>query len=323
MSEIGPELRNAVAGVPAGGWAVGVSGGADSVAVLLLLCERPELRLHVAHLNHQTRGSQNDEEAAFVADLCGKLGIARTVEIRSNIEPAIPRLPANKSARFRAARREFFRRVVTEHKLSGVILAHHADDQAETVLQRLLRGSGPGGLGGMEPTSSVGGVTIFRPLLAVRSRELRDYLVSRNQAWRDDPSNDDPRYSRNRLRKLLAVHPHLADAALRFADACHRLNHWTHASAPKLAESFAVTELAPLPEILAAESARDWLVARGVPPDKMTPDGIARLVRMARDAASPARAQFSGNLRVGRRGGKIFALPADAQTENFAEPTQC
>src|SRR5437016_831881 len=159
MPRIPLNLSDAIAAIPACGWAVGVSGGADSVALLLLLHERPGIRLHVAHLNHQTRGSQNDKEAAFVADLSKKLHLPCTIETRSNIEATTSPLPANKSARFRAARRELFRRVVTEHNLAGVILAHHADDQAETVLQRLLRGSGPAGLGGMEPTSSARGMS--------------------------------------------------------------------------------------------------------------------------------------------------------------------
>jgi tRNA(Ile)-lysidine synthase len=315
MSGIFRQLHDTVATIPPGFWAVGVSGGADSVALLLVLRERTDLHLHVAHLNHQTRGNQNDDEAAFVADLSKRLGIPCTIEIRSKIEATMPSLPANKSARFRAVRRELFRRVAKEHSLNGVILAHHADDQAETVLQRLLRGSGPAGLGGMEPTSSARGMTILRPLLGIHRQELRDYLVAANQPWREDPSNDDPKYSRNRLRKLLAANPNLTDEVLRMSDACRRLNCWTDASAPKLAESFAATDLANLPDILAARSAQDWLVARGVPRDKMTPDAIERLVRMARDAGSPARAQFPGNLRVGRRGGKVLAITESTRAE--------
>src|SRR5947207_2907488 len=109
------QLHDIAAAIPPGSWAVGVSGGADSVALLLRLSERPDLRLYVAHLNHQTRGNQNDDEAAFVAELSEKLRIPCTIETRSNIEATMPRLPANKSARFRASRRELFRRVVEEH----------------------------------------------------------------------------------------------------------------------------------------------------------------------------------------------------------------
>ena len=107
------------------------------------------------------------------------------------------------------------------------------------------------------------------------------------------------------------------------AEACRRLSRWTNASAPKLGDSFATTELAALPDILAGKSAQDWLVARGVPRDKMTPDAIERLARMARDAGSPGRAQFPGNLRVGRRGGKVFALNGYAQVEKSKGAKKC
>src|SRR5438034_1508222 len=133
--------------VPAGAWAVAVSGGGDSVALLELLRHRGDLLLHVVHLDHETRGGESATDALFVGELAARWGLAFTIRRRSEIEPAIAaRLPANRSARFRAARLELFRRVIAEHRLAGVILAHHADDQAETVVQRLLRGSGPAGL---------------------------------------------------------------------------------------------------------------------------------------------------------------------------------
>ena len=88
-----------------------------------------------------------------------------------------------------------FRSIVKREKLSGVILAHHADDQAETVLSRLLRGSGYTGLAGMLPRASVCGLMILRPLLDVRREMLRKYLRSIGEAWREDLSNRSPQYA--------------------------------------------------------------------------------------------------------------------------------
>src|SRR6266496_1788814 len=132
-------LMAAIETVPAGAWSVGVSGGADSVALLHLLRQRRDLSFHVAHLDHQTRNGESATDALFVAELAGKWGVPFTIAIRSDVEDESSHLEKNLSARYRTARLEFFRRVVAQHQLRGVILAHHADDQAETVLQRLLR----------------------------------------------------------------------------------------------------------------------------------------------------------------------------------------
>ena len=133
--------------LPTGRWAVAVSGGADSVALLLLLHGRPDLALHVVHLDHQTRGDDSTADAAFVADLAARLGLPVTVARRSDVEHGD--VLRNPSARYRQARLALFRRVVAEHGLAGVILAHHAGDQAETVMLRILRGGGSRTLVGM------------------------------------------------------------------------------------------------------------------------------------------------------------------------------
>jgi tRNA(Ile)-lysidine synthase len=150
---------------------VGVSGGGDSVALLELLAgqRRGDLELIVAHLDHETRAGASAADAQFVEELAQQRSLRCIVARRADIEKDIGEVPANRSARYRAARLACFRRVITEEKLDGVVLAHHADDQAETVVQRLLRGSGPAGLTGMRADSVVSGVRIVRPLL--RSRQ--------------------------------------------------------------------------------------------------------------------------------------------------------
>src|SRR5688500_1479814 len=158
-------LTAAIATVPPGRWAVGVSGGPDSVALLDLLRTRDDLALHVVHLDHQLRGDASAADAHFVADLAHRWNLPCTIARRDEIEPALADLPANPSARYRRLRLALFANVARAHGLSGVILAHHADDQAETVLQRLLRPSGPMGLAGMSATAHVGSLRIVRPLL--------------------------------------------------------------------------------------------------------------------------------------------------------------
>ncbi|MDB5330792.1 MAG: murQ [Phycisphaerales bacterium] len=300
-----PALFSAIASVPAGAWAVGVSGGADSVALLALLRTRSDLHLHVVHLDHQTRGEESAADAQFVRELAHAWGIESTIAVRSEIEAGMANLPVNPSARFRAARMALFRRVVAVQRAAGVILAHHADDQTETILHRLLRGSGPMGLVAMERETDLGGLCILRPLLTVPRIEIRKHLAEIGQTWREDASNSSDKYLRNRLRQMLSEAPDLTAGVLKLGNACRTLRDWARANAPALPEAFRAAQLAGAPPQLAAEAARKWLTARGVPPGEISPDVTDRLLTMATDAASPARAHFPGRVLVRRQRGVI------------------
>ena len=304
---MGFDALREIESVPPGRWAVGVSGGADSVALLLLLADRPDLYLHVVHLDHQTRGAAGAADATFVTELAGRMGVAVTTAQRDQIEPALPRLPANPSARYREVRIALLRRVVSEHSLAGAILAHHADDQAETILLRLLRGSGPAGLCGMTPRRRVDGLIILRPLLDVRRRQLTEFLLQRGQPWREDLSNQSDLYARNRIRKWLAKRAELVEPLLHLGEACRRLEQWICSNAPQLDERFLARSLANRPAILARESARRWLIARGSPPDQLDRAVLQRLTTMAADAATAAVGQFPGGVTVRRRRGVVSA----------------
>jgi len=287
----------------AGRWAVGVSGGADSVALLFLLHRQPGLLLHVGHLNHQTRGRESDGDADFVAQLAGQLSLPCTVMRREELEPAMSGLPANPSARFRAVRMELFARIVQREKLLGVILGHHGDDQAETILLRLLRGSGPEGLAGMKPLGRLRGMTVLRPLLHARRSQLVDFLRSCGQSWREDASNRSPHYARNRIRQWLGRSPQLFQPVLELGSACGAYLEWLRRAAPQLEEEFAAAKLARLPGPVARQSARRWLMRWGAA--EQAPAALDRLCQMAADAATPPRQQFAGGLEVRRRGGWI------------------
>src|SRR5205823_2544597 len=119
-----------------------------------------------------------------------------------------------------------FQDVVAARGLAGVILAHQADDQAETVLQRLLRNSPPGGLVGMSRVTTIAGLQILRPLLAVKHADLVAHLQSIGQSWRDDASNQSDAYERNRLRKLLSQHAALSDSLIDVATTFGALREW-------------------------------------------------------------------------------------------------
>ncbi len=296
--------------LPTGRWAVGVSGGADSVALLRLLCDAPGVSPHVVHLDHQTR-PETAADAAFVADLASRLGVPATVAVRSDVERDLGDPPANPSARYRWARLALFRRVVAGHGLAGVVLAHHADDQAETVFLRLLRGGGVRALGGMAERSVVGGLVVVRPLLRVPSGDLRRLLRDRRQPWREDASNASDQYLRNRVRRALAGDPPLSDALRELATAARAARDWLDARSPALADAFATADLA-VAAPLARHAAGRWLAARGAPPDAVNRATCDRLVALAADAATPARQSFPGGLDVRRAGGRVTAAAAGA-----------
>jgi tRNA(Ile)-lysidine synthetase-like protein len=306
------DLDHAIASVPPGRWAVAVSGGADSVALLLLLARhRPDLSLHVVHLDHETRGGASADDARFVRDLAARLGIDCTTETRAALESTLDRLEPNLSARFRAARLALFRRVVDERGLAGVLLAHQADDQAETILHRLLRGSGPSGLAGMSVTTRVGGVLLYRPLLGIRRDVLRAVLRDAGEPWREDASNESSDYLRNRLRRLLSREPTLTDALLRLGRSSRELRDWVHAHTPEPNPVLRTVQLLDLADPLRRELARRWLVGAGVPEDRIDPVIIARLLTMAEDAASSPRRHFPGKVLVRRSRGALSAAGRD------------
>jgi tRNA(Ile)-lysidine synthase len=180
---------------------VAVSGGADSVALLHLLLDlQPKLGLvlSVVHFNHQLRGKHADADEKFVAKLAAKHGLDFLVA-RANIGAEAKREKLNLEDAGRRARYDFFSHLIAEEKLACVAVAHTADDQAETVLAHILRGTGLTGLSGIHPLSG----HIVRPLLEIRRAALRVYLKERKQPWREDATNRDTSKLRARIRKNL------------------------------------------------------------------------------------------------------------------------
>ena len=180
---------------------VAVSGGADSVALLLLLEElRKQLGivLSVVHFNHKLRGKDSEADEKFAAKLAEKYGLAFHAG-RADIAAKAKSRKANLEDTARRARYEFFARLVEDGRVDKVAVAHTADDQAETVLGHILRGTGLAGLGGIHPTVGY----VVRPLLGVRRAELRAYLRSKKQTWREDATNRDTTRMRARIRKKL------------------------------------------------------------------------------------------------------------------------
>ena len=180
---------------------VGVSGGADSVALLHILHQlrhRLGIKLHVAHFNHRLRSSA-DRDEKFVRSLSGKLGIPISVHRRKNISKIVVSEDNARQWRF-----EFFAKVAHQTKAQSIALAHTQNDLAETVLMRLLRGTGLSGLRGILSENKIAGEKFIRPLLSVQRSQIEKYLQAHRLDYCNDETNQQTHYLRNKVRlKLL------------------------------------------------------------------------------------------------------------------------
>lgn len=174
---------------------VAVSGGADSVYLLHELLRSqaaPGLGLLVLHVNHQLRGAESDQDEEFVRRLAGSM------QLEILVHPG-PLMEGNVEQEARRARYRWFRSLIEQGLVHRVALGHTQSDQAETVLFRFLRGSGTAGLAGIRPETDI----LWRPLLGIAREEVRESLRSRGIEWREDSSNLNLEFARNRIRHEL------------------------------------------------------------------------------------------------------------------------
>ncbi len=189
-------LRRKAVPVREGRYLIGLSGGADSTALLLMIARdvrSGRITAEAVHVNHGLRGGESDGDERFCRELCEQAGIPLSVfraELHARTDEASAR-----TARFAA-----FRQRYAEYGADALILAHQADDQAETFVMRLMRGAGPEGLGCMKEEETVCGIRILRPMLSIRRGEIRDALRADGVPWREDSSNASAAYLRNRIR---------------------------------------------------------------------------------------------------------------------------
>lgn len=216
LSRLEPVLRQALAGpcavAPGGRILVAVSGGADSTALLLGLARIAHefgLAIHAAHLHHGLRGQDADQDLEAVRALCRRLDVPLTAA-RWDCRARMARRGLSGQAGLRTLRREFLAGAARSAGAAVIATAHNADDQLETLLLRLARGTGLRGLSGMRPKNG----PWIKPLLAAPRADVEADLKAAGEAWREDDSNRDPRYARTLVRHNVipalarAVAPH-------------------------------------------------------------------------------------------------------------------
>jgi tRNA(Ile)-lysidine synthase len=312
---------------------VAVSGGVDSTVLLWALHElSPRLwfNLLIGHVNHTLRGAQAEADAAFVARLGRRLGHPVRIE---SVDPRRPR--EGRSSRDRptlqeAARRlryEALRDMAQTLRADRIATAHTADDQAETVLLRLLRGTGPEGLGGI-PERSPDGV-IVRPLLRVPREAVLAFARERRLEWCEDASNADPRFARNRLRArwlpglAAEFNPRLLRALGDLAEAQRRESEWLNRLVEQeAAVRFSATapgtlRIRPegwdaLPEALARRLARRALSHCGAA-RHVSRVHLERVLDFLRSAQRESFIELPGGLTLAREPGDFRLGPAPSR----------
>ena len=188
---------------------LGISGGADSVCLLFLLKEyqkKQDFALRGIHINHGIRGEEARRDQEFTKKLCEELKIPLTIRYCPVPEiAAAQKLSLEEAGRIarRMAFEEEGRAWGPSPEKFRIALAHHENDQAETVLHNLIRGTGAGGLAGIRPVQKEGKKNYIRPLLCISREEIREYLRQKGSSWVEDSTNQDLSYTRNRIRQIL------------------------------------------------------------------------------------------------------------------------
>lgn len=310
---------------------IAISGGPDSTALLTALAELKETfawKLTAAHFDHGWR-ADSAADAQWVADLCQRLAVPLVIR-RFGEDHGGTSCPATgREDRGRRWRRRMLTEIAREVGAAWVAMAHTADDQAETVLHRLLRGSGVRGLAGMAPAAPLAaGMHILRPLLAVRRQEIEQWLTARGQTWLRDVTNLDTRQTRNRIRHVLLpllrreFNPEVDAALCRLARQCRELvEEMTAAAGQGLTAAMLearptlvrldVRPLAALPPATRREAFRLLWRGRGWPEGAMTFRHWSALAQLADADRGDGAATFPGAIQA-RRTGSLLRLTAES-----------
>ena len=278
---------------------VAVSGGADSVFLLHALHEiapRWNLHLSVVHVEHGIRGAASVEDAEFVRQLAASFALPFYIH---NVDVTV--VPGNQEQAARNARQDFFAELIARGTLDRIATGHTRSDQAETVLYRILRGSGTAGIAGIWPVTHDG---LVRPLLEIERAEIEAWLRERNIAWREDATNQDRSYARNRLRHEIlpllreAFNPRLDDTLANMATVAQDEElYWESALPNRAAECGGVyllnaSELSQAPPAIARRIVRRAVEAVKGDLRQIEFTHVERILEMARSSDGHDRVQI-------------------------------
>ena len=297
---------------------VGVSGGADSTALLLALRELG-YDIAIAHLNHGLRGADSDEDERFVANLATQLGVPCFTH-----SEAIGSAPGNIEAAGREARKKFFDGLCCEKGFTRIALAHNREDRVETFLLHLLRGAGSEGLVSMTPVAGA----VVRPLIEASRAEIEEYLQSLSQGWRTDRSNEDMSFARNRMRREILpqlaslFNTQLVDTLSRTISILQDEDQWMGAIAESWleahpADGLDVAALRDLPRALTRRLIRNALRREGSTLTDLTFAQVEAVRGLLDDGKSGKTIQLPGKMRVSREFNRLVFSAVDEVVHEF------
>lgn len=324
---------------------LGVSGGADSVAMLHAICEINQARgrpwtLHVGHLHHGIRGGAADEDAQFVKDLADQLGLPATIE-----QVDVPGLAKARDMSIEEAAREaryaYLERLCLHTESHYILLAHHADDNAETVLHRVLRGTGLRGLAGIAPVrllSPGSDIRVIRPLLKFRRQDVLEFLRARGLPWREDHTNTQTSLTRNRIRHEILplleskINKQVKEALLRLAEQARATDAYLSETAQRTLETLVISRndceltvnlpaLLKRSRVIQAELVRQAFLWLRVGEQQIDRRHVMAVLRLAEQGRTNKRINLPGRLTVARRYDRlVFSLPnGNLPSEEYTE----
>ncbi|MEE9295547.1 MAG: tRNA lysidine(34) synthetase TilS [Phycisphaerae bacterium] len=321
---------------------VGVSGGADSMALLHALYALNEeadfnLSIYVAHLNHQLRGEEAEKDAAFVQAAADSLQVPSIMECRD-----IATLASQKGKSIeefgRQQRYQFFERVCTQTGAKTVAVAHHADDDAETILHRVLRGTGIRGLAGIpvrRRISPFSDVEIVRPFLRYTKRRILEFLADRGIPSREDRSNASVEPMRNRIRNVVLpqiekhINPQVRDALLRLGEQAKWVDQYLGETAQRTFETLIISRndqqlilnaasLARKNRIIQTELIRRSIASFETGQQDIGFSNLKAVLDLVADPGSGKQVQLPGGMSVTKLYDRlVFSLPTDEPRESI------
>ena len=330
-------------------WLLASSGGPDSMALLTALAELknsarlPLADLQLAHLNHQLRADQSDADESFIRQQAQNFHLPITVG-HFDVQALAQETNQSLETAARQARYDFFAQTARKNSCNKIALAHNADDQAETILHRVIRGTGIKGLAGIPPTRELNDdqpgkpLLIVRPLLTVSRDQIEQFLRQRNIPWRIDASNESNAFTRNRIRNqllpLLAeqYNPQVKQALIRLGQTAHWLTDLLCRNADTTLQnltfhldsnsaSLDAAALAQLTPIQQTELIRHLLEKLKLPLQRISFLHIRSVTDLLNQPAQFAKLQLPENLQVILKNNELqFSIITDQQISQKTTP---
>ncbi len=324
-------------------WVAGVSGGPDSTVLLHAmgqLSQRRDLgwRLHVAHFHHGLRGAESDADESFVAGLAEHAGATLHV-VREDIRACCAREGGSTEEVARRHRYQAFERIALTTNSPYVAVAHHADDNAETILHRICRGTGLRGLGGISdvrPIQPGSRVQVVRPLLQTRRAVIDELCTACGFETRADSSNASGEFTRNRIRNVILpmlrdnINPQVTEALLRLSEQARWLAGYLEGAAARTFESLIVEEepgrlvlgsgaLASKHRAIQSEVIRRAIALLTGSEQDLTFAHVDAVVRLAQDPASGKELHLPGRIVAAKRYDRLEFRPWQQEQEPVPE----